>query len=316
MSKLDQGTFPIISDEAATLEPPSSLFKLGAALESLNRPEVEEPHSAPLVTIEGGRRWVGLGLRDLSAHRELLYFLAWRDIKVRYKQTVLGAAWAILQPLMTMVVFTILFGRLARLPTDGEPYPIFSYVALLPWNFFVIAVTNSSSSLVANNNLITKVYFPRLIIPAAAVCAALVDLTFASAVLLLILPWYGIGFHSSLLMLLPLVVITALLATGVGSWCAAMNVKYRDVRYVLPFAIQLLMFLTPIIYPISFVPLRWRWVFDFNPLSAIIQGFRDAVCGRPLHGMALTASFFAACAMALFAVFTFRQMERDFADVI
>ncbi len=270
----------------------------------------------PLVTIGGGRKWIGLGLPDLWAHRELLYFLAWRDVKLRYKQTVLGAAWAILQPLLTMVVFTVLFGRLAGMPTDGEPYPIFSYVALLPWNFFVTAITNSSNSLVANNSLITKVYFPRLVIPAAAVSAGLVDLAIASAVLILMMPWYGIGFHCGLLMLLPLVAMTTVFAAGVGAWSAAMNVKYRDVRYALPFAIQILMFLTPIIYPVSFVPARWRWALGLNPLSGIIQGFRDAVFGRSFQWQALGLSFAMTSALALLTAFIFRRMEREFADVI
>jgi lipopolysaccharide transport system permease protein len=270
----------------------------------------------PVATIEGGRRWPGLGLRDLWTYRELLYFLAWRDVKVRYKQTVLGAAWAILQPLLTMVVFTVLFGRLARMPTDGEPYPLFCYAALLPWNFFVNAVGSSSSSLVANNNLITKVYFPRLVIPAAAVAAALVDLAIASAVLIVLMPFYGIGLHSGLLMLLPLVLATALFTAAVGAWSAAMNVKYRDVRYALPFAIQLLMFLTPIIYPVSFVPARWRWALSLNPMSGIVQGFRDAVFERPFQWRALSLSFTMALGLALLAAFIFRRMERQFADII
>jgi lipopolysaccharide transport system permease protein len=272
--------------------------------------------SEPLVTIEGGRKWIGLGLLDLWAHRELLYFLAWRDVKVRYKQTLLGAAWAILQPLLTMVVFTVLFHKLARMPTDGEPYPIFSYAALLPWNFFVTAVTNSTNSLVANNNLITKVYFPRLVIPAAAVSAGLVDLAIASAVLMVMLPWFGIGFSAALLMLVPLVAMTTLFAGAVGVWSAAMNVKYRDVRHALPFAIQMLMFLTPIIYPVSFLPARWRGVLALNPLSGIIQGFRDAVFGRCFDCPGLGLSVSITAALALFAVFVFRRMEREFADVI
>ena len=269
-----------------------------------------------LVTIEGGRRWPGLGLRDLWTYRELLYFLAWRDVKVRYKQTVLGAAWAILQPLLTMVVFTVLFGRLARLPTDGEPYALFCYAALLPWNFFVTAVTNSSSSLVANNNLITKIYFPRLVIPAAAICAGLVDLAIASAMLIVLMPFYGIGPHWSLLMLLPLVVATALFTAAAGAWSAAMNVKYRDVRYALPFAIQILMFLTPIIYPVSFVPTRWRWALGLNPMGGIVQGFRDAVFDRAFQWPALILAFTMALGLALFATFIFRRMEREFADII
>jgi lipopolysaccharide transport system permease protein len=246
----------------------------------------------------------------------LLYFLAWRDVKVRYKQTVLGAAWAILQPLLTMVVFTILFGRLARVPTDGEPYPLFCYTALLPWNFFVTAVGNSSNSLVANSNLITKVYFPRLVIPMAAVLAALVDLGFASAVLVFMMPYYSVRFHPALLMLLPLIAVTALFTAAVGAWSAAMNVKYRDVRYALPFAIQMLMFLTPIIYPVSFVPERWRWALRLNPMSAIVQGFRDAVFGRPFQWPALVLTFLTVTGLALVATLVFRQMEREFADII
>ena len=270
----------------------------------------------PLIIIEGGRRWPGLGLRALWVYRELLYFLAWRDVKVRYKQTALGAAWAVLQPLLTMVVFTVLFGRLAGIPTDGEPYPLFYYTALLPWNFFVTAVTNSSNSLIASNNLITKVYFPRLVIPTAAVAAALIDLAVASAMLLVLMPWYGIGVHPALLMLLPLVVETTLFTAAAGAWSAAMNVKYRDVRHALPFAIQILMFLTPIIYPASLVPARWRWALGLNPMSGIVQGFRDAVFGRPFHWLSLALSCATVTCLALLAAFIFRRMEREFADII
>jgi lipopolysaccharide transport system permease protein len=270
----------------------------------------------PLVVIDGGRRWFALDLADLWIRRELLYFLAWRDVKVRYKQTALGAAWAILQPLLTMVVFSLLFGRLARVPADGEPYPIFSYAALLPWNFFITAVTNSSNSLVANSNLITKVYFPRIAIPVAAVCAALVDLAIASLVLLVMMPWYGLAIHARLLMILPLVAVTTLFTAAIGAWTAAMNVKYRDVRYALPFAIQMLMFLTPIIYPVTFVPAQWRWALTLNPLTGIIGGFRDAIFGRafdwPTLGFALALS----CVLALMATCFFRRMEREFADLI
>lgn len=281
-----------------------------------SRPESLELPAQPIVTIEGGGKWPTLNLSDLWAYRELLYFLAWRDVKVRYKQTVLGATWAILQPLLTMVVFTVLFGRLAHVPTDGEPYPIFSYTALLPWNFFVTAVTNSSNSLVANNSLITKVYFPRLVIPSAAVCAGLVDLAIASLMLIVMMPFYRIGFHWSLLMVAPLVLVTTVLAAGVGAWSAAMNVKYRDVRYALPFMIQILMFLTPIIYPASFVPARWRWVLSLNPLSGIIGGFRDGVFGRPFHWSELTLSVVITGALAILAAVNFRHMEREFADII
>jgi lipopolysaccharide transport system permease protein len=270
----------------------------------------------PLITIEGGRKWLGVGLRDLWTYRELLYFLAWRDVKVRYKQTVLGAAWAILQPLLTMVVFTILFGRLARMPTDGETYPLFCYAALLPWNFFVLAVGNSSNSLIANNNLITKVYFPRLVIPAAAVSAALVDLAIAAAVLIVMMPFFGLSPHPGMLMLFPLAAVTTLFTAAVGTWSAAMNVKYRDVRYALPFAIQILMFLTPIIYPVSFVPAHWRWLLGLNPMSGIVEGFRDAVFGRPFQWQSLALSCSTALGLVLLAALIFRRMEREFADVI
>ena len=281
----------------------------------LVRPQTEVP-PRPLVVIDGSRRWFALGLAELWTHRELLYFLAWRDVKVRYKQTALGAAWAILQPLLTMVVFSLLFGRLARVPADGEPYPIFSYAALLPWNFFVTAVTNSSNSLVANSNLITKVYFPRIAIPVAAVGAALVDLAIASLVLLVMMPWYGLAAHPGLLMIVLLVAVTTLFTAAIGIWTAAMNVKYRDVRYALPFAIQMFMFLAPIIYPVTFVPARWRWALALNPLTGIIGGLRDAIFGRPFDWPALGLSLALSCVLALVAACFFRRMEREFADLI
>ena len=270
----------------------------------------------PLITIEGGRRWPGLELADFWAHRELFYFLAWRDVKVRYKQTTLGAAWAILQPLLTMVVFTVLFGRLAKVPSEGEPYAIFSYAGLLPWNFFTNAVTSSSGSLVNSTNLITKVYFPRLLGPTAAVGAALVDLAIASVMLLVIMPIFGVGFHPSLLMFIPLAAMTALIASAVGIWTSALNVKYRDIRYALPFAIQLMMFLTPVIYPVSFLPARWRWVLSLNPLSGTIGGFRSAIFGRPFNWRELAVSAAMTLAMLGAATCIFRKMEKEFADVI
>jgi lipopolysaccharide transport system permease protein len=270
----------------------------------------------PVITIEGGRRWPGLELADLWAHRDLFYFLAWRDVKVRYKQTLLGAAWAILQPLLTMVVFTLLFGKLARVPSEGEPYAIFSYAGLLPWNFFTTAVTNSSNSLVTSTNLITKVYFPRLLVPSAAVGAALVDLAIASLMLFVIMPIYGVGFHPSLILFIPLVVLTALTASAVGIWTSALNVKYRDIRYALPFAIQILMFLTPVIYPVSFLPERWRWVFRLNPLSGIIEGFRDAIFGHPINWNGLMISSLITLGLVAAAACMFRRMEDEFADVI
>jgi lipopolysaccharide transport system permease protein len=270
---------------------------------------------SPVLIIEHSR-WAALELADLWAHRELFYFLAWRDVKVRYKQTVLGASWAILQPLLSMIVFTVLFGRLARVPSEGQPYAIFSYAGLLPWNFFSTAVTNCSNSLVTSNNLITKVYFPRILVPTAAVGAALVDIAIASVMLLAMMPIYGVGFHASLIMLIPLIGLTALTAAALGIWTAALNVKYRDIRYALPFVIQLLMFLTPVIYPISFLPSRWRWVLRLNPLSGIIEGFRDAIFGRSFNWTGLAISALVTLALLLAAAVTFSRMEEEFADII
>jgi lipopolysaccharide transport system permease protein len=272
-------------------------------------------HRSPLLVI-GSRRWTGLELADLWAHRDLFYILAWRDVKVRYKQTALGALWAILQPVLTMIVFTFLFGRLARVPSDGQPYAIFSYAGLLPWNFFSAAVTNSSNSLVSSTNLITKVYFPRLLVPTAAVAAALVDLAIASLMLFVIMPIYGVGLHASLVMFLPLVALTAMMASAVGILTSALNVKYRDIRHALPFVIQIWMFLTPVIYPVSFLPPRWRWLVNLNPLSGIIEGFRAAIFGHPFNWTSLAISAAITIGLLVTTSYSFRGMEQEFADVI
>jgi len=270
----------------------------------------------PLIAIEAGRGWAGLDLRDLWLHRDLFFFLVWRDVKVRYKQTVLGAAWAIIQPLLTMVVFTLFFGRLAKVPSDGIPYPIFAYAGLLPWTFFSNAITASSNSLVGNASLITKVYFPRMVIPAAAVGAGLVDLAIAALILVAMMAYYGFGLGWSALMLIPLVLLTALLALGVGMWMSGLNVKYRDVRYALPFCVQLWMYATPIIYPISFIPERWRWILVLNPLTGIIDGFRSALFGQAFHWSEFVVSTILTLLFLVYAAYSFKRMERDFADVI
>src|SRR5262245_40336398 len=227
----------------------------------------------PLVRITPGEDRSGLNLRELWAYRELLYFLTWRDVKVRYKQTLLGAAWAIIQPLFAMLIFTLFFGRLAGVPSDGIPYPLFAYAGLLPWTFFSNAVTSSGNSLVGSANLITKVYFPRMIIPGAAVAAGLIDLLVAFVILIVLMVYYQVGVTIHILMAPALVVLTTLLATGCGMWMSALNVKYRDIRYALPFAIQLWMFATPIIYPLSLIPSDYRWLLKLNPLSGIIEGY-------------------------------------------
>jgi lipopolysaccharide transport system permease protein len=270
----------------------------------------------PLFSITPSRGWVSLNLRELWAYRELLYFLTWRDIKVRYKQTVLGVAWAILQPVVSMIVFTLFFGKLAHMPSDGIPYPIFAYAGLLPWTFVSTAVSGAGDSLVGSAALVTKVYFPRLVIPFAAVCAALVDFGIASVVLFAMMIWYGVSFHAQMLMVVPLAAVAALLAAAVGMWMSALNVKYRDVRYALPFLIQIWMFVTPIIYPASIVPEKWRWTLAFNPLTGVIEGFRSAFFGRAFHWPGLAAAAAITVAGLVYAAYAFRRMEREFADIV
>lgn len=279
------------------------------------RESVSSADRPPLVVIEPGRAWSALDLRELWNYRELLYFLTWRDIKVRYKQTVLGAGWAILQPVLTMLIFTAIFGRFAGIPSDNIPYPIFVYAALLPWTFFSNAVTNSGNSLVGSANLITKVYFPRMIIPGAAVLAGLVDFLIASVVLAVLMVYYRVVPGWQIVLFPVLIVLAALLALGVGMIMSAMNVKYRDVRYALPFLVQIWMFATPILYPLSLIK-RWQWVLWLNPLTGIIEGFRSSLLGRPIAWVPLGISAGMTVVILLCAAVFFRRMERGFADVV
>lgn len=268
------------------------------------------------VLIDAEERISVFGLGEIWRFRELLYFLIWRDIKIRYKQTVLGAAWAIFQPLFAMLLFTLFFGKLARIPSDNVPYPLFAYAGLLPWTFFANAVTNSSNSLVGSSSLITKVYFPRLIIPVAAVAAGLLDLAIAFVLLIPLLVYYGIVPGPSVLFLPIFVLLTTLLAIGVGLWSAALNVKYRDVRYALPFLIQLWLFASPVIYPLSLVPDRWRWVLQLNPMTGFIEGFRASLFGRAPDIQAIAIGVVVTLLVLLIGIFTFRRIEESFADVI
>jgi lipopolysaccharide transport system permease protein len=270
----------------------------------------------PLYTLISSPAWAALNLRELWAYRELLFFLTWRDVKVRYKQTALGAAWAVLQPLLTMLIFWLFFGRLAGMPSDDIPYPLFAFAGLLPWTFFANAVTNSGNSLIGSANLVTKIYFPRMMIPGAAVLASLVDLAIAFVVLAVLLVLYQTPPDWSLVMLPFLVAILTVLAIGVGMWMSALNVKYRDIRYALPFFIQLWMFATPIIYPASIVPEKWRWLLALNPLTGVIEGFRSAIFGRPFDWFSLSLSSAVACAFLIYAALAFRRMETHFADII
>ena len=270
----------------------------------------------PLITIAPSRGWVALNLADVWAHRELLYFLTWRDIKIRYKQTALGALWAVIQPLFPMLIFTLFFGRLAKMPSDGIPYSVFAYAALLPWTYFAAAVTNSASSVVGSSNLITRVYFPRMIIPASAVLAALVDFAIAFVLLGCLMLWHRIPPTASIFMLLPLIALVTLLALAIGMMLAGLTVKYRDFRYALPFLIQLWMFATPVIYPASLVPARWRWVLALNPLTGIIEGFRSSLFARAFDWGALAFSAVFTTVVLIYAAYSFRRQERVFADLI
>jgi homopolymeric O-antigen transport system permease protein len=270
-----------------------------------------------VVTIEPTKTWVALRLGDLWQYRELLYFLTWRDVKVRYKQTLLGATWAILQPLMTMLIFTLLFGQLAGIKSDGIPYPIFAFGGLLIWTFFSNSVTNSGNSLVGSANLITKIYFPRMIIPAAAVGAGLVDLALAFLIQIVLMAYYRVHLTWGIAMIPLLVILAALLALGVGMWLSALNVKYRDIRYAIPFLMQLWMFASPIIYPVSMLPAKWQWVLMLNPLTGIIQNFRIALFGnQPFEWRSLGLSALITVVVLVYSAFSFRRMEKDFADVI
>jgi lipopolysaccharide transport system permease protein len=272
----------------------------------------------PLVTIQPGKSWVAVNVRDLWAYRELLYFLAWRDVKVRYKQTVLGVAWALLQPLLTMLISTLIFGRLGGFGarTGGIPYPIFAYAGLLPWTFFANAITTSGNSLVGSANLITKVYFPRMIIPGAAVAAGLVDFFIAFGLLIGLMLYYHVGLTWNLLLFPVLVFFTALLATGVGMWLSALNVKYRDVRFALPFLVQLWMFLSPVFYPANVLPDKYRWAFALNPLTGIIEAYRSSLFGRSIDWTGLGVSAFITIAILVYGAYSFRRMEKTFADIV
>ena len=305
ISRTDNDTAPI-----STAKPTRK-----RSIENRHGPSADLPEE-PLVVIEPNRAWSALDLRDLWAFRELLYFLIWRDVKVRYKQTELGVAWAILQPLVTMFIFTLFFGRLAGVPSDNIPYPIFAFAGLLAWTFFSNAISTSGNSLVGSAHLITKVYFPRMIIPGAAVAAGLVDFAIAFVILVLMMIYYGIGITWNILMFPVLLLLTTLLALGMGMWMSALNVKYRDVRFALPFMIQLWMYMSPVIYPASFLPEKFRWLLSLNPMTGIIEGFRSSLFGRPFNWIALSTSAAITLILLLYSSYSFRRMEKSFADII
>ena len=270
----------------------------------------------PLITGGTSGSRTALDLREIWEYRELLYFLTWRDIKVRYKQTAMGAAWAIVQPLCTMLIFTLFFSIFVGVPSDGIPYPVFAYAGLLPWTFFAGAISNCSNSIVGSAGLISKVYFPRMLIPAASVGAGLVDLVIATVILVVLTLLYGITLTGSLVVMPLLAALTLILALGVGILIAALTARYRDVRHVLPFVLQIWMFSSPIIYPLSVVPEKWRWALELNPLTGIIEGFRSSLMGRALNWRAIIVSSVIALIFFICSIFIFRRLEKSFADVM
>jgi lipopolysaccharide transport system permease protein len=280
--------------------------------------EAEKPLPAlPVLRIEPSKGWVSLMLHELWEYRELLYFLTWRDIKVRYKQTALGAAWAIIQPLFTMLVFSLFFGRLAKVPSDGIPYPIFAFTALVPWTFFVNGLAQSSNSLVGSSNLITKVYFPRLTIPISAVLSGVVDFAIAFLVLLGMMAWYRVMPSLNMLWLPLFLLLAFVTALGVGLWLSALNVQYRDVRYILPFVTQFWMFATPIAYPSTLLTEPWRTVYGLNPMVGVVEGFRWALLGAgTAPGPMILVSSVASLLILIGGALYFRRMEKTFADVV
>ncbi len=271
----------------------------------------------PVTIYEPSNGWLSLHLRELWDYRELLVFLTWRDIKVRYAQAALGAAWAILQPLLTMVIFSVIFGRLANLPSDGIPYPVFSYVALLPWQLFAGALQRAGTSLVGNSNLLTKVYFPRLIIPISAVAAGLVDFLIAFIVLVGMMAFYNIKLTWAILVLPFLILLTLLTALAVGIWLSALNVQYRDVQHMIPFLIQAWMYASPVAYSVGLVPTGiWRIVYGLNPMVGVIQGFRWALLGAAPPDELMVVSILIVSVLLLIGLYYFKRMERTFADVV
>ncbi|HUJ10314.1 MAG TPA: ABC transporter permease [Verrucomicrobiae bacterium] len=287
-----------------------------AQVKVLNSVIQNPPDSDFDLVIEPSRGWVSLRLQEIWEFRELLYFLIWRDIKVRYKQTALGAAWAILQPVFTMVVFSLFFGRLAKIPSDGLPYPIFAYAALVPWNFFANGLVGAAESLVGNANLIKKVYFPRLIVPISAVLSGAVDFLLAFIVLIGMMAYFHVWPTIHLILLPAFFLLAFITSLGVGFWLSAMNVRYRDVRHTVSFLIQAWLFCTPIAYPSSLLPEPWRSLYGLNPMAGVVEGFRWALLGAPAPGAILWVSGLAAVLVFVIGAFYFRRMEKIFADTV
>ena len=277
----------------------------------------DDDRNLPVLLIEPSNGWIPLKLHELWSYREIIYFLTWRDVRVRYKQTALGATWAVIQPLFTMLVFSLFFGRLAKMPSDGIPYPLFSLTALIPWTLFANGLAQSSNSLTANSNLISKVYFPRLVAPVSAVLPGAIDFCISLVLLLVLMPLYRVLPSGRILFLPFFLLLTLVISLGVGIWLSALNAEYRDVRHTIPFLTQLWMFATPIAYPASFLHGSWRILYALNPMVGVVEGFRWAVLGANSHpGSAILASVLLALFLLITGTFYFRRREKTFADII
>jgi lipopolysaccharide transport system permease protein len=278
---------------------------------------IRDAPEVPVVHIAARRGWMALDLGELWAYRELIYFFVWRDIKVRYKQTVIGAAWAVLQPLMTMLVFSLFFGMLAKIPSQGLPYPVFYYCALLPWTYFATAMQSATNIVVEQQRVITKVYFPRVVLPIASVLSGLVDFAIGFVVFLAMMAYYHIVPTTAVIWLPGFTLLAVLTALGVGLWLSALNALYRDVRYIVPFLVQLWMFGSPVAYPSSLVPAKWRWLYGLNPMAGVIEGFRWALTGHgEPPGILLAASSAAVVLLVLSGLVYYHAMEGTIADVV
>jgi lipopolysaccharide transport system permease protein len=284
---------------------------------SLDKTKQVDTAATPVTVIRPPKGWIPVNLRELWAYRELLYFFTWRDLKVRYKQTLFGFAWAIIQPVFMMIVFSLFFGALAKIPSEGIPYPLFSYAAVLPWTLFSEGLTRSSNSLVQDANLLQKVYFPRLLMPLSGVLSPVVDFAIAFIVLIGLMLYFGYYPSVMMLLILPFLLLELMLATGIGMWLSAINVEYRDVRYAIPFLIQLGLFASPVVYPVTFVPERFQAVYGLlNPMAGIIEGFRWAILGTKPPSYLIIASIAIIVVILVSGAFYFRRRERAFADVV
>jgi lipopolysaccharide transport system permease protein len=270
----------------------------------------------PTIVIRPPRKWVPVDFHELWEYRELLYFFTWRDVKLRYKQTGLGIGWAVVQPLMMMAIFTLFFGRLAGIPSDNVPYPLFALSALLPWTLFAEGMTRSTVSMVANANIMTKVYFPRLIMPVASILSPLVDFAVAFGLLLIMMVYYGFVPTVNVIFLPLLIVFAMMTSLAVGLWLSALNVKYRDFQYTVPFLIQIWLFASPVVYPASMIPQSWQWLYALNPMTGVIEGFRWALLGTSPPGSTIVISLSVVVFLIITGMFYFRRMEQYFADIV